>query len=373
MQTQNKQKVLVSGASFAGLCTAYWMNKLGYQVTIVETAKSIKKGGTPVNIMGQTIGVMKRMGLFEQVVANQIIMQGSEFKNADDVTVRQELGRQNHPEREEEYEIERDVLLNLLYDMVRNNVEFIYDDSITSLQETNNCVTVTFKSSSAQNYNLVFGCDGIHSIVRRLCFGPEAMFSHFLGGYFSITIVNRLLLPEFTMQLYSEPGKTIMLNAYNGKTDICLAFAAEQEIVYNYRDEQQKRNLIADAFKNIGWRGPEVLREVEQCNSFYFDKLCQLKMPSWTKGRVALVGDAGYCPSPAAGRGGSIAIDGAAALAEAFEKYPNDVEQAFQYYNQSFRPFIEEVQTGVTDFALDILLPKTQEAIEQRNMNGFNF
>ncbi len=373
MQTQNKQKVLISGASFAGLCTAYWMNKLGYQVTIVETARSIKKGGTPVNIMGQTIGVIKRMGLFEQVVANQIIMQGSEFKNADDVTVRQELGRQNHPEREEEYEIERDVLLNLLYGTVKNDVEFIYDDSITGLKETGNYVTATFKRQPDQNFSLVFGCDGIHSVVRKLWFGPEAKYSHFLGAYFSISIVDRLLIPEFSMQLYSEPGKSVMLNAYNGKTDICLAFTSEQEIIYDYRNEQQKRSLIIEAFKNVGWRTPELLREVEQCNTFYFDKLCQLKMPSWTKGRVALVGDAGYCPSPAAGRGGSIAIDGAAALAEAFEKYPADVEQAFQYYNQSFRPFVEEVQTGVTDFALDILLPKTQEAIEQRNMNGFNF
>lgn len=373
MQIQNNQKVLISGASFAGLSTAYWMTKLGYQVTIVEAAGSIKKGGTPVNIMGRTIDTMKRMGLFEQVVANQIIMQGSEFKNADDVTLRQELGRQNHPEHEEEYEIERDVLLNLLYEAVKGDVQFIYGDSITGLEEADNYATATFKHSPTQTFNLVFGCDGIHSVVRQLWFGPEAEFSHFLKAYFSITIVDRLLIPEFTMQMYSEPGRTVMLNAYNGKTDICLAFASEQEMVYNYRDEQQKRSLITDAFKDVGWRTPELLREVDQCITFYFDKLCQLKMPSWTKGRVALVGDAGYCPSPAAGRGGSIAIDGAAALAEAFEKYPADIEQAFLYYNQSFRPFIEEVQTGVTDFALDVLLPKTQEAIDQRNINGFNF
>ena len=62
-----------------------------------------------------------------------------------------------------------------------------------------------------------------------------------------------------------------------------------------------------------------MLREMAGSNNFYFDKLCQIKMPSWTKGRVALVGDAGYCASPAAGKGGSSAIDGAAALADAVE------------------------------------------------------
>jgi len=46
------------------------------------------------------------------------------------------------------------------------------------------------------------------------------------------------------------------------------------------------------------------LNEVKQSSTFYFDKLCQLKMPCWMKGRIALVSGTGYCASPAAGRGG---------------------------------------------------------------------
>jgi 2-polyprenyl-6-methoxyphenol hydroxylase-like FAD-dependent oxidoreductase len=126
-------------------------------------------------------------------------------------------------------------------------------------------------------------------------------------------------------------------------------------------------------FDGTGWRTPELLEEVKKSKTFYFDKLCQLKMPSWTKGRVALVGDAGYCASPAAGRGGSLAIDGAAALADAFEKCHGDFEWAFREYNTSFRPFIEEVQAGVVNFGLEGLMPKTEEAIRKRNAEGFGF
>jgi 2-polyprenyl-6-methoxyphenol hydroxylase-like FAD-dependent oxidoreductase len=92
-----------------------------------------------------------------------------------------------------------------------------------------------------------------------------------------------------------------------------------------------------------------------------------MKMPSWTKGRVALVGDAGYCVSAAAGRGGSVAIDGAAALADAFQKCNGNFELAFQEYNKSFRPFIEEVQMDVINFGLKMLLPRTEDAIRERN------
>ena len=373
METANKN-ILISGASFAGLCTAYWMNRLGYRVTIVELFGGLKKGGTPVNILGDTIGVVRRMGLLEQIRAHQIAMEVMEFKDANDVTLRRDLIQKDQEAKGEvEYEIERDVLLHLLYHLVRDNVEFIFGDSITGLKETCDQVEVTFKNAPQQKYGLVFGCDGIHSIVRRLWFGPETDYSRFLQAYASIVIVDKLLIPEKNIHLYSEPGRSVMLNAYNGKTDIVLCFFSASEIPYDYRNEAQQREIIMDQFRGTGWRVQELLSEINQSKTFYFDKLCQLSMPSWTKGRVALVGDAAYCASPAAGRGGSLAIDGAAALADAFEKHPGDVEAAFREYNKSFRPFIEQVQAEVVEHNLDILIPKTEADVRKRNREGFGF
>jgi 2-polyprenyl-6-methoxyphenol hydroxylase-like FAD-dependent oxidoreductase len=173
------------------------------------------------------------------------------------------------------------------------------------------------------------------------------------------------LIKENTTQMYNVPGKAVMLNAYN-KTDIVLCFSYEKEIPYDYRDEKQQRNIISEQFTGQGWRTPELLEEVSQSKTFYFDKINQIKMPSWTKGRVALVGDAAYCASPAAGMGGSLAIIGAAALADAFQKHHGNFELAFQDYNESFRPFIEEVQANAVN-TLDVLIPKTEESIRKRN------
>jgi 2-polyprenyl-6-methoxyphenol hydroxylase-like FAD-dependent oxidoreductase len=62
------------------------MKKSGYNVTVVKIAKGLKKGGTPVNICENTIDIVKRMGLFDQIMSNRIIMEVMEFKNSDDVT-----------------------------------------------------------------------------------------------------------------------------------------------------------------------------------------------------------------------------------------------------------------------------------------------
>jgi len=369
MVTDHK-KALISGASFAGLSTAYWLNRLGYRVTIVEIAPALKKGGTPVNILGKTIDITRNMGLFDQIYANRLRMEKMEMKNAAGFT---ELTDYHGQREQEEYEVERDYLLKLLHGLIRENVEIIYAETVTGLRDTGSDVEVTFKNSPPRSFDLVFGCDGIHSVVRRLWFGEEKEFSHFLQAYFSISIVDKLLIAENTTQLYSEVGKTVMLNAYNGKTDICFAYFSEDEVPYDYRNEHQMRSMIDEQFRDSGWRSRELLQEIKRSESFYFDKLCQIKMPSWTSGRVALVGDAGYCPSPAAGRGGSLAIDGAAALADSFIKYGGNFELAFLDYNSTLRPFIEQVQSEVTDFGLDVLIPKTLEAIQKRNSKGFGF
>lgn len=369
METLEEKKVLISGASFAGLSTAYWMNQLGYKVTVVEVADGLKRGGTPVNIQGKTVNIVKRMGVFEQIEANRLHMELMAFKNADDSTAGSlSLKKDGMEADDESFEIERDVLLNILFDKVKSDVDFVFGDRITSLTEIDDELAVTFKNGTKRSFDLVFGCDGLHSAVRRLWFGPEANYMHFLKAYFSITIVPEMLISENTTQMYNEPGRAVMLNAYHNKTDIVLCFFSETEIPYDYRNQEQQRKIILNEFTGRGWKTEELLGKVRESATFYFDKLCQIKMPSWTKGRVALVGDAGYCASPAAGMGGSLAIDGAAALADAFGKNNGDFEPAFRDYNQDFRPFIEEVQDAAVKFGLEMLVPKTEGAISIRNM-----
>lgn len=359
--------ILICGASFAGLATAWWMNRLGYAVTVVEMAGALRRGGTPVNIREGVIDVVRRMGLLDQIKAQSLPPRPVVFLDQEGLPLQQQHQEEAADEPEEEYEVERDALLELLFDEVKEHAEFIFADSIAALEESEEQVDVTFVSGRKQTFALVFGCDGTHSTVRRLCFGEESSFVVFLKNYFSLTIVPKLLMEENTSEMFNVPGKTVMLNTYNGKTDIAFCFSSTDEIPYDRKKQDEQKRMISKSFEGGRWRTDELLDEMMSSDNFYFDKLCQVHMSSWTKGRVALVGDAGYCPSPAAGMGGSVAILGAAALGEAFEKHPDNLAAAFQDYNESFRPVIDGIQAHAVEFGLEMFMPASEEAIQKRN------
>lgn len=368
MSASSDKTVLISGASFAGLSSAYWMSELGYDVTVVEIGPGLRTGGTAVNIGGNTVDIVRRMGILDQIRDSRLNLQRWEIKDADDRTVRAlVLQAEGAPPSDEAFEIERDTLLDILLDAVKGRCELVFGDSIAGLHETAEGIEVGFRKGAGRAFGLVLGCDGLHSGVRKMWFGAEAQYTHFLQQYFSITIVDKLLIERDTAQMFNVPGKAVMLNAYKNKTDIILGFVSEHEIPYDYRDEAQQRRIITEQFTGVGWRTAELLAEVEGSESFYFDKLCQIRMPSWSRGRVALVGDAGYCASPAAGMGGSLAIDGAAALADAMRAHAGDPARAFRAYDDKLRPFIDQVQAEAVRVGLETLVPRTEEAIRARN------
>jgi 2-polyprenyl-6-methoxyphenol hydroxylase-like FAD-dependent oxidoreductase len=335
--------VLISGASFAGLATAFWMHRLGWSVTVVDIASGIRLGGTPVNIRLGTVGILERMGLLEEVRARHLAMEVTEL-DAPDHVMQAFAGGDEGDAPAEEYEIERDALLQLMHGLVRDRVAFLIGDSITALEEGPDAIVATFRSGKREAFDLVLGCDGLHSNVRGLWFGPESDYARFLGAYGSIAILDRPMRQELTSAIRGDGRRLLAVNTYNGKTDIIMMFGSTDGRLSEVRDKDAQRALLVREFEGMGSDTAALLDEVAQAGHFYLGALMQVRMPAWSRGRVGLVGDAAYCPSPAAGMGGSLAIDGAMALAEAFEAHGTDHAAAFAAYETSLRPFVEKVQ-----------------------------
>lgn len=359
--------VLVSGAGFAGLATAYWLNQLGHRVTIVEAATALRRGGTPVDIEGETIDVLTRMGLIEAMLAKALPPRDFEFKDENDVTLGA-MEADSDPAAQARYEIHRDDLLDLLMGALPDEVEVLFGRSMERLVENPDGVSVTLTDGSQRDYALVFGCDGNRSNTRRLLFDACDQFTYFMGGYFFLKVVPHTgLLPANRSQVFSVPGRTALLNGYDDRTDIGFGFRTDQEIKYDYRNRAQQRSLIQAYFDGLGWKVPAMLASVEAADDFYFDRINQIRMPCWSRGRVALVGDAGYCLSPLAGFGGSMAIIGAGRLADCLKRYPDDHATAFRHYEDGLRPFVEDVQQRAATSGLEMMFPADDAEFAERD------
>ena len=169
MEIVKNKKVLISGASISGLTTAWFLKKLGYEVTIVELSAKPRTGGTSLNLSGNALEFAKQMGIYEQILSNSLSLDLIEFKDTNDETVNSIVingGGEDQNKTEEhnfdEIEIDRSKLVGIILDALGNDVTFMFSNSITTLNETENNMKVTFNDGSQGTYDLVIGADGMH-------------------------------------------------------------------------------------------------------------------------------------------------------------------------------------------------------------------
>ncbi|MDP4501201.1 FAD-dependent monooxygenase [Nonomuraea turcica] len=305
--------ILISGASIAGTTTAYWLRRHGFTVTVVERAPAIREGGYKIDIRGAALQVIERMGLMEAVRARSTDMRVATHYDAKGRPVATMDAALFGGRTGDDVEIMRGDLNELLYELTRDKVEYIFDDSITGIA---NDGTVTFERSQPRAFDLVIGADGAHSNVRRLAFGEEERFARHLGHYISICTVPNTLGLDREEAVHAAPGRTA--NVYSTRQDTgakALFIWSSPPLTYDHRSVTEQKELLARAMEGTGWEVPGLLEAVRDAKDFYFDSVGQIHMDRWSKGRVMLVGDAAYCASPASGQGTSLAIVGAYVLA----------------------------------------------------------
>ncbi|WP_055712494.1 FAD-dependent monooxygenase, partial [Streptomyces torulosus] len=359
--------VLVSGAGVAGLTLAYWLNRQGLRVTLVEKAATPRRGGYPVDVRGTAVEVVRGMGVLPRLRDAHVDLRrltfldgdGREVASVDPHTVTGGVAGRD-------LEVPRGDLTDLLHTAVRDDVEFLYDDSIDTLDQTGDGVDVTFRRGSGRTFDLVFGADGLHSRTRALLFGPEERFHHYLGFCFAaFTLRDTFGLSHETV-LWNTPGRAAALYAAGDVAEVhaLLALARPEPPFDLFRDPRAQRDLVAEVFADAGWRVPDILTAMRAADDLYFDGVSQIRMPSWSGGRVALVGDAAYAPSFLTGQGTSLALVGAYMLAASLSG--RDHAASFAAYEQTTREFVtvNQNQVGEGDATL---FPTTTEALARRN------
>ncbi|MGG2067559.1 FAD-dependent monooxygenase [Bacillus sp. S14(2024)] len=360
--------VLISGASIAGPALAYWLHRYGFDVTIVERAPALRPGGYGVDIRGVAITVLKQMGILDQVRAADTHMTGVYFVNSkgkiEGKISEASMGNQQGLD----IEIMREDLSDILYDLTKDTVEYIWDDSITAIHETEAGAEVQFIRREPQTFDLVIGADGLHSNVRTLIFGDREQFKHTLGCYISIFTLENYLNLDHRQLIYTMPGKTVGMSACDNTEAKGMFVFKSEALKYDRYDVEAQKKLVDKAFQDdTGWETPHLLKAMKEATDFYFDEICQIHMPTWSKGRITLVGDAAYGPSPLSGQGSSLALVGAYVLAGELKAAHGNYDCAFVAYEKEMRNFVEKNQKiGLT--AAGGMIESSKSKILLRNL-----
>jgi 2-polyprenyl-6-methoxyphenol hydroxylase-like FAD-dependent oxidoreductase len=336
--------VLISGAGIAGPALGCWLRRFGFAPTVVEIAPGPRPGGQTVDLRGVSRVVVERMGLMPAVAERQVHERGLAYVKADGRRAAEmpaDLLDGAGPVAE--IEILRGDLAEILM-TAASEVEFRYGDSIAELVQDPAGVDVTFTSGTRQRFDLVIGADGVHSRVRRLAFGPETEYVHHLGGYTSYFTIEAPEDLEHWMKVYTAPGgRWVALRPDRDPryAKVLLSFRSPL-LDYDRRDVVAQKRLVRERFEGLGWHTPQVLKGLEVADDFYLDSTSRVVVPQWSRDRIALVGDAGYCGSPMAGHGTALSLVGAYVLAGELAAADGDHARAFPAYQRRMQAYVEQ-------------------------------
>jgi 2-polyprenyl-6-methoxyphenol hydroxylase-like FAD-dependent oxidoreductase len=359
--------VLVSGAGIAGPALAYWLHHHGFVPTVVEIAPARRPGGQTVDLRGAGRTVVERMGLMAAVRAACVEQRGVAYVDA----AGRHLAEMSVDALDgvgivSEIEIQRGDLADVLADATDGDVEYLFGRRVTAIEERADGVEVTFSDGTVRSFDLLVGADGPHSGVRGLAFGPEETVTRPLGGYMAWFTAPDAEGLDGWYAMYNEPGLVASMrpDRIPGRVKAGLSFLSEP-LTYDRRDLAAQRRLVAERFAGSAGPAPALVDAMADADDFYLDAVAQVHLDRWSAGRVVLLGDAGYCPSPLTGMGTSLALVGAYVLAGELARAEGDHDRAFTAYEERMRPYVrqgQELQPG----GIEGYLPRTRLAIRLR-------
>jgi 2-polyprenyl-6-methoxyphenol hydroxylase-like FAD-dependent oxidoreductase len=362
-------RVLISGNGIAGSTLAYWLSVCGIESVLVERAPHLRTGGYAIDFWGVGFDVAERMGILPEIRRDGYNISELRIVNAQgrriggfDVDIFRKATHGRY------VTIARSDLARNIYRKIEGTCETIFGDSIIGIEQRADGVEVTFEHAPSRRFELVIGADGLHSVVRKLTFGNEDQFEEFLG--YSVAAFEVVGYPHRDEDIYinySVPGKQVgRLSLRNDRTLFLFVFADKLGRQTDLTAIDAQKEALHSHFGGLGWECPQILAAMDSCPDLYFDRVSQIRMETWSKGRIGLVGDAAFCPSLLAGQGSALAMAGAYVLAGELGATRSSPEQALERYEKRLHSFLLSKQEAAKKFA-GSFTPRTEWGLFLRN------
>lgn len=361
-----ERRVVVSGASIAGLSAAFWMRRLGWQVTVIERAPAFRDGGQNVDVRGVAREVLDRMGLFDAVKSQNTTETGTVFVDADG-QVTAELPSAGPDGATAELEVLRGDLARTIHDHLPPGVVSVHGDTIETVTESAEGVRIVTSAGRQIRCDLLVVAEGVRSATRDRVFATGEVTRTDLDVTMVFGTIPRTENDDNRWRWHTTTrGRQIHLRPdRHGTTRAVLSFSPGDDLTSLDRTVALAR--LRERYADAGWQSPRVLDAFDTAEDLYIDQLTQIRMTTWCRGRIVVAGDAGWCVTPMGGGGASLALTSGYVLAAQIAAHPGNTEGALLAYEAWMRPLVDDVQRlprGIKHFAY----PQTRTGLALRRL-----
>lgn len=334
-------RILICGAGIAGLALARRLALDGREVVLVERAPARPGAGYMLDCQGRGLDAVEHMGLLAALREHAVDLTELVHHNQDGT----ELGRfaDDGTEAERTVSVLRGALVRILGDALPSTVDLRYGRTVEAAIEDRDGVDVTLDDGTIEHVDLLVGADGLHSRIRALTFGPEEQFRRDLGFHTAAYVMWEAgAACSLGNALHMIEGSGLQVGAYPLDT-ARLATLFVRRVRPQEPLPQDPRAELRRRYGATGWIVPRLLEHCPDRGELYFDRVSQIEMPTWSRGRTVLLGDACQAMSLLTGQGAGMALAGAEALAKQL-RLEGDIPAALARYEGELRPVVQRMQ-----------------------------
>jgi 2-polyprenyl-6-methoxyphenol hydroxylase-like FAD-dependent oxidoreductase len=346
--TRTPLSIAIVGAGLGGLTAASTLRMAGLNVHVYEQASRFARLGAGIQMMPNSMKVLRRIGIEERVRATSFEPYSHLNRQWDTGAVMRELPMPESLFNAPYLCMHRGDLHEALASVLP--AEIIHrGKKLVGLDERGGQVTLTFEDGGRAQADAVIGADGVHSIVRDLIIGPDSPIHKGRIAYravFPSTLMDGVDVGPSRTKWWGVDRHIVIYYTRRDRSEIYFVTSVPEPAEWLTRESWSAKGDVRELRKAYEGFHPDVRAVLDACPDCHKWAILEREpLSRWSEGRVVLLGDACHPMTPYMAQGAATAVEDAAVLARCLaEAEGGDVTGAFTRYEAHRKPRTSRIQ-----------------------------